>query len=88
MFKIWAKIETNNKVVKSIICTFEERYSNANFFKYLTEVCQQLDLAVPIVLKKHPTGFNKFNITRFLRSDFLQSVDFDRLVLENVPLDR
>ena len=48
------------------------------------EICYEMDIPTPVVLKSHRHNFSQFNTTRFRASDFVESVDFETLVLENV----
>ena len=45
--------------------------------------CHELDLPTPVVLSSHASSFTQFNIARFKPGDFVESVDFDELTMEN-----
>ena len=45
-----------------------------------------MDEATPVILKSHIMNFAKYNMTEFKPSDFIESVKFDRMIVEN--LDR
>ena len=51
---------------------------------YLTEICYALDIPTPLVLKTHILNFAKFNHVKFIKSDFVEKVNFDYLFLENI----
>ena len=38
----------------------------------------------PVLIKTHIFNYAKFNTVRFLPRDFAESVDFDKLVLDNI----
>ena len=82
MFKIWAKTIKNDRVKKSHIYKGEDTFQIKLFSKYLGDICEQMDVPTPVLLKSHIKNFDAFNMTRFLPSDFVESVDFDRLTLE------
>ncbi|MCM1438501.1 MAG: hypothetical protein NC131_04740 [Roseburia sp.] len=84
MFKIWAKIFKDGKIEKQLTYEREGKFSYGEFFNYLADVCEGLDIATPVLLKTHIFNFAKFNTVRFLPRDFAEAVDFDRLVLENI----
>ena len=86
MFRIWAKILKDGKIVRQLTYERNEKFSYPHFFDYLAEICEGLDIATPILIKPHIFNYAKFNSVRFLPRDFAESVDFDYLVLENVVL--
>lgn len=82
MYKIWAKTIANDRVKKSLIYKCQGEFERKTFGKYIAEICEQLDIPTPIVLKSHIRNFDAFHMTRFLPSDFVESVDFDSLTVE------
>ncbi|MDE7300731.1 MAG: hypothetical protein K2N47_01030 [Clostridia bacterium] len=86
MFRIWAKILSDGKIVKQLTYERDEKFSYSHFFDYLAEICDGLDIATPVLIKPHIFNYAKFNSVRFLPRDFAESVDFDYLVLENIVL--
>jgi len=88
MFKIWARVQKGDKILKSVMFAREEKFTADSFFGYVTEICQLLDIPVPVILESHIQHFVKFNITRFAPSDFIDTVDFGRFILESVPLEK
>lgn len=82
MFKIWAKTLRHEKIIKSHIYKGEAQFNLAQFNKYLSEICEQMDIPTPILLKSHIKNFDSFNFTRFSSSDFVENVAFDFLTLE------
>lgn len=86
MFRIWAKIIKDGKIVKQLTYDREEKFAYGKFFDYLADICEGLDIATPVLIKSHIFNYAKFNTVRFLPRDFAESVDFDKLVLENIIL--
>ena len=85
MLKIWAKTLVNkDKIQKDLLFTRPEPYAADKFQQYLMEICYEMDIPTPVVLKSHRHNFSQFNTPRFRASDFVESVDFETLVLENV----
>lgn len=70
-------------MTRSEVFVFSGKYEEAQFQDYLNEICGQLDIPTPVVLKAHVRNFSRFNITKFKRDDFVESTDFDLLSLEN-----
>ena len=83
MLKIWAKAMIKDKIVKDAMYKRFEKYDPEKFMEYLVEICHDFDYPTPVVLKSHLKNFDAFHITRFKKSDFVEAVDFDVLVLEN-----
>jgi len=86
MFKIWAKLHKKEKIVGNIVFERNEKFDREKFFSYLTEICQKLDIVVPVVMTSHIDHFVSFNNCRFMQRDFIDRVGFSKLTLENVPL--
>ncbi len=84
MFRIWAKVMKDGRIVKQTTYEREERFSYDAFFGYVAEICDALDVPTPVLLKTHLFHYAKFNHAVFRPSDFMESVPFDRLVLENI----
>ena len=84
MFKIWAKVLVDEKIIKQCVFASEEKFSYGEFFKYLAEICGDLDIPTPVLLKTHIFNYAKFGTVRFIPRDFAESVDFTKLVLENL----
>lgn len=86
MVKLWIKVIKADKIVKDVVVEREESFDYSLFADYLTEGLYSLDVATPVVIKNHIFNFAKYNVVRFVPSDFLESVDFDYVWVEN--LDR
>ena len=84
MVKLWARTVKDNKTVQKYDFIKDENMEWADFFDYVREICHEMDLPTPIILKTHLFNFAKFNYVRFLKSDFVEQVDFDFLLIENV----
>ena len=84
MFKIWARIEKEHKIIKQTTYECEDKFAWGDFFYYLADVCEALDIATPILLKTQIFSYAKFNRVRFLPRDFAEPVNFDYFVLENI----
>ena len=84
MFKIWGKIIKDGKIIKQVTYEREDKFTYSQFFNYLADICEQLDIATPVLLKTHIFNYAKFGRVTFLPRDFTEPVDFDKLVLENI----
>ena len=83
MIKIWIQTRKKDKLIKSIIYETEE-FDSDNFDEILRDICNFIDVPTPVALSSHKRNYDKFGIVKFVRSDFIESVDFDSLVLETV----
>lgn len=79
--KMWGKIYIDNKIVKHHVINIENDYLT-NLTMYLAEVCNELDIATPVVLNKHLDDLENYNNVIFLESDFVEQVSFDKFVVE------
>lgn len=89
MYKLWAKKIAKNHLIDSIVVknkenniTLSERRD-----KCLKEICQKLDLSLPVWLKKHDLEFSQFKYVTFYPQDFIDEVDFDKLEIELIDDD-
>lgn len=83
--KIWAKLMLDGKIAKQFVYEKGEKLTYSHFFTYLTDICQTLDVATPVLMKTHIFNFAKFNHVKFMKRDFVESFDYDSLFLENLP---
>lgn len=83
MFKIWAKTITDHKITGSYLYHSADKFDGKEFLYYLTDICHEMDIPTPVLLKSHVKNYALFNIAKFRKSDFVESVPFDNLVLEN-----
>lgn len=76
----------DDKIVKQFVYESDEKFTYSKFAEYISEGCYALDEATPLILRHHIMNFAKFNGVRFLPSDFVENVDFDRLQVDNLDL--
>ena len=83
MVRIWAKVMKKDKILSQYMFERQENIDYSEFFDYLREICENLDIATPVLIKNHLFNFAKYNNVRFTQSDFVEQISFDKLVLEN-----
>jgi len=85
--KIWAKVLKNHKIVNEAVREFSlARPSDAEGWNaVMTELVKPLDLACPVLLKKHVQELARFSRTVFTQADFMESISFDKLEIEIFP---
>ena len=86
MVKIWAKILKGDKIINQCMFEREGAIDYSEFFEYVREICETLDIPTPVIIKTHLFNYAKYNVLRFKKEDFVESVNFDKLVLENAFL--
>lgn len=83
MIRIWAKVMKKDKILKQYMFEKACAMDYSEFFSYLREICENLDIATPVLIKTHLFNYAKYNTVRFTKDDFVESISFDKLVLEN-----
>lgn len=86
MIRIWAKVMKKDKILKQFMLEKYTPMDYSEFFSYLREICENLDIATPVLIKTHLFNYAKYNTVRFTKSDFVEPIEFDKLVLENALL--
>ena len=86
MVRIWAKVMVKDKIVKQLIFERFEPMDYSCFYEYVRDICEQLDIPTPVIIKTHLFNYAKYNVLRFKKDDFVESINFDKLVLENALL--
>lgn len=86
MIKIWAKVYKDNKIEKQFVLEKTENMDYSQFFEYVREICENLDIPTPVIIKTHLFNYAKYNTLKFIKDDFVEFISFDKLVLENIFL--
>lgn len=86
MIRLWAKTMINQKIEKSIIYESIDKFSVDTFHLHMQQICHTLDISTPVILKTHIQNLINFNTVSFLPRDFVENVNFDKLVIENASL--
>ena len=82
--KIWAKVMIDGKIKQQIVYERPEELVYSKFFEYVSEICTKLDVPTPVLVKAHVFNFAKFNHVKFTANDFVESIPFDHIFLENL----
>lgn len=86
MVRIWAKLLRGDKIINQCVYEREGLTDYSLFYEYVRDICELLDCPTPVVIKTHIFNYAKYNTVRFTQSDFVEKIDFDKLVLENALL--
>ena len=83
--RIWLRtVNSDEKIDKEIIYLAKDGTID-EFIDGIRDACGELDEATPVVLKTHYDHFKQFNIVRFAPRDFVESVCFEKMILEQKP---
>ena len=82
--RIWAKVLTEHKIMRETVREFSSARPSdmEGWSPLLHELCQDLDLCRPVILRKHVNDLLHFSRVVFKPADFIESVDFDEFELE------
>lgn len=72
-----------DKIVKSIIHEIDYALTLKSYDKCLVDICHTLDIPTPLSLVYHYKCYDNFNMVKYKGDDFVESVQFTSLVLEN-----
>ena len=78
MLKLWGLVYNDNKIMLDNVSKSE----NDDIDECITLLCQGFDMEKPVMLTKHTDELSRFGRTAFLPGDFMDSVCFDRFVIE------
>lgn len=89
MFRLWAKIFKENRLVKDLVVENDDYTLNRTrkVFQAVEEVCISFDLANPIWLEQNITEFQRLSKTRFRQDSFIEHVDFDYMEIQVIEED-
>ena len=78
MIKVWGRLIVKNKIDSQHLV---EHAGDACFDTYMDciqSICYKLDIERPVMLKKHERDIMNFGCVRFLPTDFMETVMFDK----------
>lgn len=89
MFRLWAKIFKNNRLIKDLTILNDNTELNRTrkVFDSIDKICYEFDLSKPIWLDSTVADFKKHDKTRFTQDNFIDSIDFDFLEIEVIEED-
>ncbi|MEG1847155.1 MAG: hypothetical protein RRX92_02260 [Lachnospiraceae bacterium] len=88
MFRLWAKIMTDNHLIKDMVVTNDSTDTRTHkIFQALDDICSTFDLGKPIWLDKTIKEFQLHSKTRFLQDNFIEEISFDYLEIHIIEED-
>ena len=86
--RIWARTVTDKKITSSYIYETIDHFSEQYFKSHIEKICAKMDIPTPIIIKSHINNYVDFNNVCFIPRDFVESVNFDKFILENATLNK
>ena len=82
--RIWAKVLQDHRIMRETVREFASARPSdmEGWSSLLHELCQDLDLCRPVVLRKHVNDLARLSRVVFKPADFIDSVDFDEFEIE------
>ncbi|NTV77744.1 MAG: hypothetical protein HGA25_01010 [Clostridiales bacterium] len=88
MFRLWAKIFKDNKLIKdTVICNDTADSRTHKVFDAVEKITQDFDLAKPIWLDSTIKEFKKHSKVKFTKDCFMEEIDFDYLEIHVIEED-
>lgn len=88
MIRVWARTMVDGKITRSFIYESIDNFSEEKFFLHIQKMCHEIDIPTPVILKSHIKNYVDFNNSVFLPRDFVESIDFDKFIIENASLSK
>ncbi|MBV7276960.1 hypothetical protein [Clostridium thailandense] len=89
MLKIWGKIIKNGKIIRDEVAISEVQGSYQENLKIcITELCNVFDIPKPYWLPSNLDEYNRRGKTIFNQHNFVEELDFDRFVIEELDAER
>jgi len=88
MFRLWAKLFQDNRLLKdTVICDDSRDTRTHKVFRALEEACYEFDLGKPIWLDSTVNEFRRHSKARFYQDNFIESIDFDYMEIHIIEED-
>lgn len=83
--RIWTKLIKQEKIIKDNVFILPNDYDINRLSLYLSDICNELDIEMPILLAKHYQHLYFFKGATFTQNDFIDICKFDKMVCEIIP---
>ena len=83
MVRFWGKCIKNKRIIRQkTMAVNVDKIDWSLFYDYISELSHSLDSPTPLIIKTHIFNFAKFNFVKFTKADFVETLDYDELVVE------
>lgn len=89
MFRLWAKVFKDNRMIKDMVVRNEDpdQRRTQKVFLAIDEVCRAYDLSKPIWLNNTVNDFKRHDKARFTQDNFMEQIEFDYLEIHVIEED-
>ena len=89
MFRLWAKIFKDNRMLKDMVVCNDDPTLNRTrkIYHAIDEISYAFDLSKPIWLEATIDDFKRHDKTRFTKDNFMEAIDFDYLEIQVIEED-
>lgn len=89
MFRLWAKIFKDNRMIKDMVVSNDspELRRTQKIFAAMDDICREYDLSKPLWLESTIADFKRHDKTRFGQDNFMEPIDFDYLEIHVIEED-
>ena len=89
MFRLWAKIFKDNRMLRDMVAENDDPSLNRTrkIYQAIDEICYEFDLSQPVWLQATIDDFKRHDKTRFTQDNFMESIEFDFLVIQVIEED-
>ena len=81
--KLWIRLMTDNRLKKDKVVFVNNITSLSDLEKAMRDICHDMDIPTPIILNSHFRNFINFHNAKFKQDDFVESLDYDMLIVED-----
>lgn len=78
----WVKAIADEKIKHDKVIRNDLPQTENNTLKMLQDICGEMDIPTPMLTKSHYNNLVNFNFMKFRSGDFVESIDFDYLLVE------
>lgn len=85
MLRIWGKVIKDNKIIKDAVVVSEiEGEYQQRLKSCIVDLCRRFDIEKPYWLPSNLNEYNSRNKTIFDKHNFIDEINFDRFVIEEL----
>ncbi len=88
MLRIWARTMCEDKITRSYIYESIDNFDDEQFKLHIANICHEMDIPTPLIIKNHIQNYLDFNNAVFTIRDFVESIDFDKFIIENAIISK
>lgn len=85
--KIWARLMNGDKIAKDTLYKSTLPLTMESYELWLRDICHILDAPNPVVIEQHYKNFKNFHNTKFRQGDFIETLDYDMLIVKDCKED-